>query len=44
MQTGEGFQMWVVFALIIGGLGFYLHEQASMELILFPFTCPHIQS
>ena len=32
MQAGKRFQMWVVFTLIIGALGFYLREQASMEL------------
>ena len=32
IQTVEGFQMWVVFTLIMGALGFYLREQASMEL------------
>ena len=39
MQAGKGFQMWVVFTLIIGALGFYLREQASMELTYIGIIC-----
>ncbi len=39
LQTGAGFQMWVVFALIISALCFYLRERASMELTSIGIVC-----
>ncbi len=37
--AGGGFQMWVVFALILGALIFYLRERASMELTSLGLIC-----
>jgi len=37
--VGGGFQMWVVFALILGALGFYLRERASMEMTSLGIIC-----
>ena len=41
LQAGAGgsFQMWVIFALILGALGFYLRERASMELTSLGLVC-----
>ncbi|NQW00922.1 MAG: SLC13 family permease [Rhodospirillales bacterium] len=39
IQNGGGFQMWVVFALIIGGLAFYVRERGSMELTSIGIVC-----
>lgn len=37
--AGGGFQMWVIFALILGVLVFYLRERASMELTSLGLIC-----
>ena len=37
--TGGGFQMWAVFALILGALVFYLLERAAMELTSLGIVC-----
>jgi len=37
--AGGGFQMWVIFALILGALGFYIRERASMELTSLGLIC-----
>lgn len=37
--TGAGFQMWTTFALILGALGFYVRERASMELTSLGIIC-----
>ncbi len=37
--SGGSFQMWVVFALILGALGFYVRERASMELTSLGIIC-----
>ena len=34
-----GFQMWAVFALILGALGFYVFERAAMELTSLGIIC-----
>ena len=39
LQAGGGFQMWMTFALIIGALGFYVRERASMELTSLGIVC-----
>jgi len=39
MTNGGSFQMWVVFALILGALGFYIRERASMELTSLGIIC-----
>jgi len=36
--TGS-FQMWVIFALILGALAFYIRERASMELTSLGLVC-----
>ena len=37
--AGGGFQMWAVFALILGALVFYLLERAAMELTSLGIIC-----
>jgi len=37
--SGGSFQMWVIFALILGALGFYIRERASMELTSLGIIC-----
>lgn len=39
IENGGGFQMWVVFALIVGGLAFYVRERGSMELTSIGIVC-----
>ncbi len=39
IQTGASFQMWMIFALIIGALAFYVRERASMELTSLGIVC-----
>jgi di/tricarboxylate transporter len=39
VASGGSFQMWAVFALILGALGFYLRERASMELTSLGIIC-----
>ncbi len=39
MLSGAEFQMWVVFALILGGLAFYIRERGSMELTSIGIIC-----
>lgn len=39
MSIAGGFQMWVIFALIIGGLAFYVRERGSMELTSIGIVC-----
>jgi len=38
-NNGGSFQMWVVFAIILGALGFYVRERASMELTSLGIIC-----
>ena len=38
-HAAGGFQMWVIFALILGALGFYIREHASMELTSLGIVC-----
>lgn len=38
-ENAGGFQMWVVFALIVGGLAFYVRERGSMELTSIGIVC-----
>jgi di/tricarboxylate transporter len=38
-HAGGGFQMWVIFALILVALGFYIRERASMELTSLGIVC-----
>lgn len=39
LQMAGGFQMWVIFALIVGGLAFYVRERGSMELTSIGIVC-----
>ena len=39
IEPGGSFQMWVVFALIVGALAFYIRERASMELTSLGIIC-----
>ena len=39
VSAGGSFQMWVIFALILGALGFYIRERASMELTSLGIIC-----
>ncbi len=39
VEISGGFQMWVVFAVIVGGLAFYVRERGSMELTSIGIVC-----
>ena len=39
LSAGTEFQMWVVFALILGALVFYLFEHAAMEMTSLGIIC-----